>query len=102
MHAVRAPHRFAVSRLTCGDLVRTARYVDLLAMRGTLHTAQKSLIDTCKKHADLKVPQYVEMSKVSRTRQGANVSASKSSERVRSLQENAWKLTEGPSHTRKD
>lgn len=38
-------------------------------MRGTLHTAQKSLIDTCEKHADLKVSDYIKMSKVSR-RQG--------------------------------
>lgn len=45
-----------------------SRYVDLLAMRGILHTAQKSLIDTCKKHADLKVSDYIKMSKVSRGR----------------------------------
>jgi hypothetical protein len=37
-------------------------------MRGTLHTAQKSLIDTCEKHADLKVSDYIKMSKVSRGR----------------------------------
>lgn len=37
-------------------------------MRGTLHTAQKSLIDTCEKHADLKVSDYIKMSKVIRGR----------------------------------
>jgi hypothetical protein len=42
------------------------RYIDLLTMRGELHTAQKSLIDVCSRYSALKVPEYIEMSRVSR------------------------------------
>ena len=46
---------------------RDHRYIDILAMRGKLHTAQKSLIDACSRYPALRVPEYIEMSKVSRS-----------------------------------
>lgn len=41
------------------------RYMDLLASRGTLHHAQKSLFESCAKHKEIKADDLVKASKAS-------------------------------------